>query len=328
MVRKAPRNITIEVTKSCNLRCKFCFYRSKTDPAEPSKRKIVSVLKEAKKLGIESVRFTGGEPLTRKDLPELLSIGREMGFYVILDTNATLLNYEKIRKIENSVDNVLVSLPAASEKMEKEITQREKLFSVRLKNIRELLISNIPNIRIGTIISKFLLENFKQYWRVVKFLGVKRWEFYRPMLSPETLSKFPEYDINENEILKVMRFCKWLQEKGVYAYIPNAVPMCISKDKKLSLLTLKGGQFDNGQERLVLDNKGYFKPTYYIDINLGKTIASAWNNPWLKKVREEKWLPKQCQKCKLRKICHGGSRFLAYQKHGDYFSPDPWMKIG
>ncbi len=324
-MKRTPDNITIEITKSCNLRCKFCFYQSRSDSAEISKRKVISVLNEAKKLRVKSVRFTGGEPLTRKDMPELLSISREKGFYVILDTNATLLDYETIRKIENSVDNVLVSLPAANKKTEEEITQRKGLFSIRLKNIRELLRSNIHRVRVGTIISKFLLKSFKQYWQVAKFLGIKRWEFYRPMLSSEALRKMPEYDIGKNDMLKVMKFCKWLQEKEVYAYIPNAVPLCISKDKRLSVLTLKGGQFDNGQERLVLDNKGYFKPNYYIDINLGETILSAWNNPWLKKVREEKWLPAQCQKCKLRKICHGGSRFIAYQKFGDYFSPDPWM---
>jgi len=329
-MKEIPDNITIEVTRNCNLRCEFCFYRfagkNNRKLGYLSKERILEVIKEAKKIGVKSIRFTGGEPLLRKDLIDLLKISKENGFDTILNSNGTLFNYIFIRKIENLVDSVLISLPAVNEKMEKEITGSKNLFFLRIKNIRELVRSQIPCVRTGTIISRPLLNHLDKYWRLIKLLGVKRVEFYRPMIPFKYLNLFPKYNIKPKDILKIMKFMRFLQEKGIYAYIPNAVPLCISKNKKLSIFTLKGGKFDNGNERLVLTTEGYFKPSYYIDVNLGKTISSAWNNPWLKKIREKKYLPEQCKKCPLLKICQGGSRFAAYQVFGSYFAPDPWMR--
>ncbi len=320
-----PENITIEVTTVCNQRCEFCFYaQKKLKNLFLPKSRIIDALNEAKKLKVESIRFTGGEPLLRKDIVDILSQTKDLGFYVFLNTNATLINDDLIRKIENNVDNVLISLPAASKLIAKKIGNSN--ISLKLKNIRKLVRSRIPHIRVGTIISRYLLKNFNQYFNLINYLGIKRWEFYRPMIEKKILKKLPEYNISRQDILKVMNFCLWLRKKGIAAYIPNAVPFCITDDKKLAIYSLKGGQFDDGRERLVLDVRGYFKPSYYIDINLGETITSAINHPFIKKVHSESWLSEVCQKCPFVNKCGGGSRFWAYQKYGDYFAKDPLMK--
>lgn len=320
-----PENITIEVTRFCNLRCSFCFYRQndRNLPDIPAET-IGAIIEEADNLGVKSVRFTGGEPLMREDIEELLLDARNRGFYVILNTNATLINTDRIRKIEQLVDNVLISLPSFNRTTEKETTGRDDLFDLKLKNIHRLLNSPIPYVRVGTPISRALIENFQKYWKIIKSLNIRRWEFYRPILTKGQTKKSSPYNISAEELIKVMEICRLLQNAGVYAYIPNAVPFCISKDEDLNARVLKGGRFDDGRDRLVWDSRGFFKPSYYIDINLGKTIESALDNQWLKQVKKEKWLPAECKKCKWLKWCRGGSRFAAREYNGDYFARDPW----
>jgi len=85
-------NINLEVTKRCNARCNFCDYW-KEKPG-PELRDYVPVVEKLKPL---SVSLTGGEPLLREDLPDLIaSLRRSFGFLNLsLITNGSLLTKEK-----------------------------------------------------------------------------------------------------------------------------------------------------------------------------------------------------------------------------------------
>ena len=75
-----------------------------------SYEKIKETLNNASGLDIKYVRFTGGEPLLRKDLLKILKYAKTKGFYIFLNTNATLLDNTIIKHLEKYVDNILVSL--------------------------------------------------------------------------------------------------------------------------------------------------------------------------------------------------------------------------
>ena len=73
----------------CDMRCPFCHNAELLDPEAPAEMDEVELLSFLKKrVGLlDGVVFTGGEPLLRKDLPELMAKIREMGFAIKLDTN-------------------------------------------------------------------------------------------------------------------------------------------------------------------------------------------------------------------------------------------------
>lgn len=101
-------NINLEVTKRCNARCNFCDYW-KEKPAEEL-RDYVDVVR---KLNPLSVSLTGGEPLLREDLPDLIaSLRRNFGFlFISLITNGWLLTKEKgIELWEAGLDEMSISL--------------------------------------------------------------------------------------------------------------------------------------------------------------------------------------------------------------------------
>ena len=107
------------LTYRCNDTCEFCDMWRRDDlkgieeaPADVIKKN----LKDLKELGVVYIDFTGGEPLLREDLPEILKYAKGLGFFSALTTNCILYK-QRAKEIVDLVDRLLFSLdaPDASE---------------------------------------------------------------------------------------------------------------------------------------------------------------------------------------------------------------------
>jgi radical SAM protein with 4Fe4S-binding SPASM domain len=317
-----PIEIAIEITSACNLNCKICLSNSKKQFFVPFS-KIKEIVDEAKSLGIEAVRVTGGEPLMHKDIIPILEYIKSKGLYSILNTNAILLNEKVIEALEHYLDNILVSLQGYNSSTEERLTKGGIFFKKKLKILAKLARSKISMVRTGTIISRILINNLDKYKLIFTTLGIKNWIAIRPMPA-KGIPLYKEYKVSKKDILKVMNYMLRLKKEGINTNIGNAIPFCITKDSnKISLLTSNGAT--EGQKRIIYDIDGFFKPSHKINVNIGKTIKEALRNPFLRKIKSLKQLPKKCQKCTYLKSCFGGSRYLANESNSNYFGPDPWM---
>jgi cyclic pyranopterin phosphate synthase len=89
------KDLRISVTDRCNFRCRYCMPRERfnDDHAFLPKRAFLSfeeiekVVRSSMSLGLEKVRITGGEPLLRKNLPELIEKLSKLDIYIALNTN-------------------------------------------------------------------------------------------------------------------------------------------------------------------------------------------------------------------------------------------------
>lgn len=319
-----PKEIVIEVTKSCNQNCIMCFSKSENESDSiPSLNKIISIMDEMKELDIKTIRFTGGEVFLRKDIFEILKTAKQNNFYLVINTNSTLLSLGMIKRVERFVDNVLISLHGHNEMTEHEISRDKNLFKQKIKNIFTLLHSSIPIVRVGSLITHNLINNYPKYIELLTSLGVYNWEIYRPMLKKEQIRIFSKHAILLNDLRKCIDFLYNANLEGLNAKIANAVPFCITKDKQKASLALVGAYADDGHSRIIYDARGYFKPSYFLNINLGTTVKNAIKHRFLKKMKSCDYLPKECKNCLFLRHCKGGSRFLAFQNYSDYFSPDP-----
>ncbi|MDY0040799.1 MAG: radical SAM protein [Desulforhabdus sp.] len=107
-------NINLEVTKRCNARCDFCDYWKIKPPAE-----LKDYVPVVKKLNPLSVGLTGGEPLLREDLSELIGgLRQSFGFLFLgLMTNGQLLTKERgIELWEAGLDQLSISLDYLDER--------------------------------------------------------------------------------------------------------------------------------------------------------------------------------------------------------------------
>ncbi len=117
------RDLRISVTDRCNFRCPYCMprevfgpgYAFLKDPQLMSSDEIVRIARAFRTLGVEKVRLTGGEPLLRTDLPELVSRLRgETGITDValttngwlLEKNAAALKAAGLSRLNISVDSL------------------------------------------------------------------------------------------------------------------------------------------------------------------------------------------------------------------------------
>jgi len=113
------RDLRISVTPRCNFRCTYCdpLGVGHKDPVGTvSVRDVDNVVRAAVGLGMTSVRFTGGEPLLRKELPQMIENARHAGLQdVAITTNASLLKRRLDELLEAGLHRINISLDAVSQ---------------------------------------------------------------------------------------------------------------------------------------------------------------------------------------------------------------------
>jgi radical SAM protein with 4Fe4S-binding SPASM domain len=121
------RNFDIEITFGCNARCRMCPLYGEHRDDQPSRsvangRKeltteaIRSVLLQCARMGTERVLFTGGEPVLRPDLSELVGFGSSLGMSVGVNTNGIILTEDVARDLTAAgLDTLQISLDGPAE---------------------------------------------------------------------------------------------------------------------------------------------------------------------------------------------------------------------
>lgn len=278
---------------------------------------------DCRQMGISAVRFTGGEPLLYQQLPALLKAAKKRHFYTLVNTNALYFSDDLKKDFRKYVDNVLVSLHGYNALTEAWLTGLKSGFSKKIRNIFTIK-SCVPVVRIGTIMSDIFLKN-KPYYNKLLFEGLKTevWELYRPMHQKKETGSLTcdRRDLNRVAVYLIHASKTY----GVHCVIGNAIPFCCLEPAMINKGILLGGTADDGHSRLVYDARGFFKPSYFIDYNLGENLGDAWNNPFLRALRSLRYLPQKCLDCRYLDWCKGGSRKSALDSTGNVFDSDPWM---
>jgi len=118
-----------EITKRCNLNCLHCISSvgSKRELNEKSALTAVDILKN---WGCEEIYFTGGEPLFRQDIFDVLKKSKENKMKVGLLSNGVLINNKNIRQIKKYVDEIGISLDGASAEINDAIRGKNSLKTI------------------------------------------------------------------------------------------------------------------------------------------------------------------------------------------------------
>ena len=102
----------IEITYECNLRCKHCLNNSGNKiPNQLNDDEIFNLIIEFSKVGMQEIRFTGGEPLVHNKIYEFISLAHKLGMYTSIGTNGTLITIEEAKKLKSvGLNKTIVSI--------------------------------------------------------------------------------------------------------------------------------------------------------------------------------------------------------------------------
>lgn len=313
-----PREVAIEVTTACNLACGICFHAG-ADIRHLPLSALFKVFKQMRRAGCQCVRFTGGEPLLYPYLQKAVIAAKKFGFQVSLNTNGSLFDEARAEFFRRYADSVLISMQGCDSSSESRLTGIKSDFRAKLRRIR-LIANQCRHVRIGTVVSRHLIDHLADYLRILRSAQVTYWELYRPMAA----SLHEDYQLKQGDFIKLVRCLK--RYRGPLSIkVANPVPFCIAGDPASNCHLFLGGLWDDGHTRLVLDARGFYKPSYAMNKDLGTDLLKAWRNPLVRRLRSLVYLPMKCRRCLYAGWCKGGSRQWALHSGGTLWTSDPWM---
>ncbi|MBS3736463.1 MAG: GTP 3',8-cyclase MoaA [Candidatus Bipolaricaulota bacterium] len=156
--------LRLSLTGRCNFRCKYCMPEEGIEKL-PRKEilsfeEIVNLVGAASELGINKVRFTGGEPLTRKDLPGLVEMVDEIEGIdeLSLTTNGSSLSGVAKDLSKAGLNRVNISIDAIDPEVFAEITRGGELSSV-LAGIEAAKEAGLEPVKLNTVVMKGVNES-------------------------------------------------------------------------------------------------------------------------------------------------------------------------
>ena len=123
MIAPRPYALLAEITYRCPLHCPYCSNPTQTrSDQELTTNEWTRVIREAAALGVLQIGFSGGEPLARRDLPDLVRAAREANLYTNLITSGIGLDDDRVRALRDAgLDSVQLSFQSDNTDLADEI---------------------------------------------------------------------------------------------------------------------------------------------------------------------------------------------------------------
>ncbi|MBN2161329.1 MAG: radical SAM protein [Pontiellaceae bacterium] len=221
----SPVSAFIAVTSKCPCRCSHCSAQRNLE-SELTTGQWLDTLRQLQELGTSLVGFTGGEPLERTDLPELVSEAKRLGMNTILFTSGAGFTKEKMNILNTAgLWACCVSLDFDNAEEHDRMRGRKGTFGEALETVRYS-----KNAGFYTLISSVATRSFidsKMYERVYALgrkLGIHEYRIVEPMpcgelagadentlLNPERIRTLRDFHIRTNRGQKPPKVCAFNQ---------------------------------------------------------------------------------------------------------------------
>lgn len=169
------RYLFIRILEACNADCFMCQYALSRDRFRFDLREFEEILSPARALGVEFVRFTGGEPLLHRDLESLIRTGAAAGMKMSVITNGFALPKMVERLSAAGLAQVIVSIDGASASTHDSYRNTPGLFGrciAGLEMARDLGVLT----RVNTVVGPHNYQEMPALQRKLTELGVQQWE--------------------------------------------------------------------------------------------------------------------------------------------------------
>jgi radical SAM protein with 4Fe4S-binding SPASM domain len=303
----------VAVTYRCNLKCRFCYAGCGTCLAVPHKaemdlgeikRVLEIIYREAQ---APTVSFTGGEPLVRTDLPEMVACAKELGFRVNLITNGTLAEKRMVDELRQAgLDSAQVSIEGSNGNIHDSITGVPGSFEGSLAGITNFMEAGIT-VHHHTTMNRLNFNDLTLIPRLARSLGLERLSM-NLVIPTGTAALHRDIVIKYSEVGdKVLAVKMAAAAEGVEFLWYSPTPLCIF-NPILHGLGNKGCSACDGLISIAPD--GQLLPCSSFDNPLGSLLEvpfrELWDSEEAVAFRRKFHAPSFCHECDRLDICNGG----------------------
>jgi radical SAM protein with 4Fe4S-binding SPASM domain len=347
----APFLVVWNFTYKCNLNCKHCYSSSGiSSKNELTTQEALKVVDQIADFGVTSLAFSGGEPLMRKDFFEVASHAVELGLYVSLATNGTLLNQENVNKLkEIGVHYVEVSLDGIDAETHDFFRGKKGSFNKTLKGLKNCIDKKICTC-IAVTATKKNLKEIPAILEMSENMGIDRFTLFnfvptgrgKDIISVDPSPKEREdllcylnKKLSENLNIAILSTTPQLARVAMQSKSPTQediiMPLAHMEAAKISKRAMTLADFIGGcgagRFYIAISPEGNIQPCVFMPLIVGNLkrdqLADVWlNSQVFKDLREREKLKGRCGKCEFKFVC-GGCRARALAYHDDYLMSDP-----
>ena len=322
-----PLALIAELTHRCPLHCVYCSNPSElTNRAEELPTEIWSrVFHQAAQLGVLQADLTGGEPLARSDILELIRSARTAGLYVNLITSGMPLDEPRLAKlIEAGLDHFQLSFQAAREDTAQEISGT-KSHAQKLRVLEWLKKVRVA-VTLNFVIHRRNIDQIEEMLQIAESSSATRVEFANVQYYGWAFANRENLLPTRRQLDRSLEFLKRAQERlRGKIHVEFVVPDYYAKYPKACM----GGW---GRKLMLITPNGDVLPCHAARVIPGMRFENVKNagarEIWetseaFRRFRGQEWMPEPCKNCDRRDEDFGGCRCQALLLTGDAAATDP-----
>lgn len=338
---KAPRILAWEITRSCNLSCAHCRASSEFGhyPGELSLDEVKAVIDNIVTISNPILILTGGEPLMRPDIWDIIDYAQEKGAMPVVGTNATLITDEIAQKLaEHKIPRISVSIDFPTAAQHDEFRGEPGAFDASVQGIK-LAKKYGVGVQINTTVTKQNHMYMDAIHDLAEDLGVDAFHIF--MLVPTGRgSDLLKYELTPDESEAVLTWAYHRQKTSPLHFKPTDSPHYYRIIRQLAKeegreVTAEEYGLDamtrgclGGITFGFISHVGDVQPCGYFDMQLGNVKVKPFADIWTESVvfndlRNYSLLKGKCGACEYRVVC-GGCRARALELTGDYMEEEPY----
>jgi len=322
-----PLALIAEVTHRCPLHCVYCSNPMQLagTQSELSTAEWTSVLQQAGKLGMLHAHFTGGEPLARTDLIELIAAARAAGLYTNLITSGIGLNEQRLKSlVDAGLDHIQISFQDSREGAANWIAGA-KAHAHKIELSREIRKHKIA-FTVNLVVHRQNLDHLEEMIVFIEQLNPERVEIAHTQYYGWALANREALMPTRAQLEKAVTIIASAEKRlAGKIRIDSVVPDYYAKYPKACM----GGW---GRRLMLINPAGKVLPCHAAEVLPGLSFENVRKNTlsWIwqesssfERFRGEDWMPEPCRSCDRRTEDFGGCRCQAFLLTGDAMVTDP-----
>ncbi len=353
----SPFIVIWEVTQACDLACVHCRAMAQPNPlpGELTHEEGVALIEEIARMSPKVCVLSGGDPLKRVDLLDLVRYGKSLGLRVATIPAATpLLTRQVVKALKAAgLDQMALSLDASTAEAHDRFRGVAGAFQKTMEAIGWAHEAKLP-LQVNTVISQHNFDDVDRLIELIQKLGIVFWEVFFlvpvgrgaqiPGLSAEqyeeVFAKLYPLARNAPFVLKVTEaphFRRYFYEQRLQEEGMDPRNLNWNGDKlppELVRITGPAGTIGHspqavnaGKGFVFVAYNGELYPSGFLPVSVGNvrntSLAQIYrDSPLLHALRNPDRLKGRCGTCEYRYLC-GGSRSRAYAVTGDYLAEEP-----
>ena len=345
---QAPFTIAWEVTRACAYACVHCRADAMhtPDPHELNTEESLRLIDHLSEFGSPILVFTGGDPMMRKDLYELIAYATQKGLRCSLTPTATALpttaRLEKVR--EAGIRRIALSLDAPIPEIHDNFRQVRGSWQRTLDILHRAQAIGL-SVQVNTTVAKHNVDILDQMVPFLQEVGAVQWSLFflvptgraqaSNMISPEEHERIFNwlYDLSKNAPFDI-------KSTAAPMYRRVAIERKRAEQGSDKPVTFQGAGFqyadglnrptrgvNDGNGFLFISHVGDIQPSGFLPLTAGNVrtdnVVDVYRHSKIfTDLRSPEKIKGRCGVCEYRDVC-GGQRGRAYGITGDYLESDP-----